>query len=62
VFRLVHQNLQVAKVGRGVNFIAINGTTYDVKFIEMFDTYLEGKKKNGYICHRRKIYDFLYFR
>lgn len=45
-FRLVNKNLKDSKVGRGVNLAAFDGKTFDVKLIETFDTYLEGKLKD----------------
>lgn len=42
-FRLVHKNLKDSKVGRGVNLVAFDGKTYEMKLTETFDTYLEGK-------------------
>ncbi|CAF3774801.1 unnamed protein product [Adineta steineri] len=38
---LLHKNLKDAKIGRGVNLVAFDGKTYDVKLTETFDTYLE---------------------
>lgn len=38
---LVHKNLKDSKIGRGMNLVAFDGKTYDVKLIETFDTYLE---------------------
>jgi hypothetical protein len=49
VVRLVNKNLKDSKVGRGVNLVAFDGKTYDVKLIETFDTYLEGKLKD-FLC------------
>jgi hypothetical protein len=45
LYRLVHKNLKDSKIGRGVNLVAFDGKTYDVKLTETFDTYLEGKRK-----------------
>ncbi len=42
-YRLVNKNLKDSKVGRGVNLVAFDGKTFDMKLIETFDTYLEGK-------------------
>jgi hypothetical protein len=39
----VNKNLKDSKVGRGVNLVAFDGKTFDMKLIETFDTYLEGK-------------------
>jgi hypothetical protein len=44
VFRLVHKNLKDTKIGRGVNVVAIDGETFDVKLIDTFDTYSEGRR------------------
>lgn len=41
-FRLVHKNLKDSKIGRGINLVAFDGKTFDVKLTETFDTYLEG--------------------
>ncbi|CAF1025761.1 unnamed protein product [Adineta steineri] len=38
---LLHKNSKGVQVGRGLNFIAINSTTLEVKYNETFDTYLE---------------------
>ncbi|CAF1025896.1 unnamed protein product [Adineta ricciae] len=38
---LLDKNLKDSKVGRGLNIVVINSTTFDVKLIETFDTYLE---------------------
>ncbi|CAF1042224.1 unnamed protein product [Rotaria sordida] len=38
---LVHKNIKDLKIGRGSNIVVVDGKTYDVKFIETFDTYLE---------------------
>jgi len=43
IFRLIHKNLKDSKIGRGVNFVAIDGKTFDVKLIDTFDTYSEGR-------------------
>jgi len=45
LYRLVHKNLKDSKIGRGVNLVAFDSKTYDVKFIETFDTYLEGNQE-----------------
>jgi hypothetical protein len=37
--------LKDSKIGRGVNLVAFDGKTFDVKLTETFDTYLEGKSK-----------------
>lgn len=42
-YRLVHKNLKDSKIGRGINLVAFDSTTYDVKLSETFDTYMEGK-------------------
>ena len=42
--RLVHKNLIDSKVGRGVNVVALDGKTFEVKLIDTFDTYAEGKR------------------
>ena len=41
--RLVHKNLKDSKIGRGVNLVALDGKTYELKLTETFDTYIEGK-------------------
>ncbi|CAF2618163.1 unnamed protein product [Rotaria sp. Silwood2] len=38
---LVHKNLKDSKIGRGINLVAFDGTTLDVKITDTFDTYLE---------------------
>ncbi|UJR23354.1 hypothetical protein I4U23_026366 [Adineta vaga] len=38
---LVHKNLKDSKIGRGVNLVAFDGKTYDLKLTETFDTYIE---------------------
>lgn len=43
--RLVHKNLKDSKIGRGINLVAFDTTTFDVKLTETFDTYIEGKLK-----------------
>lgn len=40
-FRLVHKNLKDSKIGRGINLVAFDSKTYDLKLTETFDTYLE---------------------
>lgn len=42
LFRLLQKNVKDAKIGRGVNLVALDSKTYDVKLTETFDTYLEG--------------------
>lgn len=42
--RLVHKKLKNSKVGRGVNIVALDGKTFEVKLIDTFDTYAEGKQ------------------
>ncbi len=42
-FRLVHKNLKDTKIGRGVNLVAIDGKTLDIKLTDTFDTYSEGR-------------------
>jgi hypothetical protein len=54
VFRLIHKNLKDTKIGRGVNVVAIDGETFDVKLIDTFDTYSEGRRK-VLIYYRKKI-------
>ena len=44
LLRLVHKNLIDSKVGRGVNVVALDGKTFEVKLIDTFDTYAEGKR------------------
>ena len=39
------KNLKDSKLGRGINFVALDNKTYAVKLIETFDTYIEGKQK-----------------
>jgi len=51
LYRLVHKNLKDSKIGRGVNLVAFDGKTYDVKLTETFDTYLEGKRKKKDFLH-----------
>ncbi|CAM4920182.1 unnamed protein product [Rotaria socialis] len=38
---LVHKNLKDAKIGRGINLVALDSVTYDVKLTETYDTYIE---------------------
>ncbi|CAF3425803.1 unnamed protein product [Rotaria sp. Silwood1] len=38
---LVHKNLKDSKIGRGINLVALDNTTLNVKLIDTFDTYLE---------------------
>ncbi|CAM4802124.1 unnamed protein product [Rotaria magnacalcarata] len=38
---LIHKTLKDTKIGRGLNVAVVDSKTYDVKFIENFDTYLE---------------------
>ncbi|CAF0787597.1 unnamed protein product [Adineta ricciae] len=38
---LVHKNLKDSKVGRGVNLVAFDGKTFELKLTETFDTYIE---------------------
>ncbi|CAF1137046.1 unnamed protein product [Didymodactylos carnosus] len=38
---LIHKSLKDSKIGRGVNLVAIDGKTFDIKITETFDTYLE---------------------
>ncbi len=51
----MHKNLKDSKVGRGVNLAAFDGKTFDVKLVETFDTYLEGKS-NDFLD---QFYDYL---
>ncbi|CAF2490560.1 unnamed protein product [Rotaria sp. Silwood2] len=53
---LVHKNLKDSKISRGSNIVVIDSKTYDVKSVETFDTYLEGKV-NAYIYDKRKLND-----
>ena len=46
MLRLLDKNLKDSKVGRGLNIVVINSTTFDVKLTETFDTYLEGKNSD----------------
>ena len=39
----MHKNLKDSKIGRGVNLVAFDGKTFEMKLTETFDTYLEGK-------------------
>lgn len=34
-----------SKIGRGINLVALDGKTYDVKLTETYDTYLEGTEE-----------------
>ena len=43
-----------AKIGRGVNLVALDGQTFDVKLTETFDTYLEGNERTN--AHARRIH------
>jgi hypothetical protein len=47
-----------SKIGRGINLVAFDGKTFDVKLTETFDTYLEGKKK---VFLGRELF-FVFFR
>jgi len=38
---LMHKNLKDSKVGRGLNVIALDGRTFEMKISDTFDTYLE---------------------
>ncbi|CAF2720777.1 unnamed protein product [Rotaria sp. Silwood2] len=53
---LVHKNLKDSKISRGSNIVVIDSKTYDVKSVETFDTYLEGKV-NAHIYDKRKLND-----
>jgi hypothetical protein len=37
--------LKDAKIGRGVNVVGMDGKTFDVKLVDTFDTYSEGRKE-----------------
>ena len=41
-FRLFHKTLKDSKLGRGVNMVAVDSQTLQVKILQAFDTYAEG--------------------
>ena len=51
--RLIHKNLKDSKIGRGVNLVALDSKTFDVKLTETFDTYLEGNVQNVFLLSVR---------
>lgn len=61
-FRLVHKNLKDSKLGRGLNAVTLDGQTLEVKSIETFDTYAEGKGTKNCSSNRWETSEWSDFR
>lgn len=47
VSRLVHKSLKDTKIGRGINLVAVDAKTFEIKLVDTFDTYSEGEKRES---------------
>ena len=58
----MHKNLKDSKVGRGLNVIALDGRTFEMKISDTFDTYLEGKEEKSDETKRKQKRSFVFRR